>query len=499
MTCLRIRWTCVVLLAFTLLAGPAAGQSYDPSAASDRLLAEISHSPSLEENLRVLCDEIGGRLAGTPEMVRAVDWALEAFRRAGVDEVHSEPFTVPNSWREGHTQIEVTAPFRFQVRGVSSAWVPATPEGGIESEVLDGGWGSPGRILRIGKKARGKILLIRSQEVKTFYDLSVEQRNTTVALREAAEVGAAAVLFMSTRPRGLLYRHVNILDGRLDLLPTALLSREDALRIVRLIEAGRKVRVKVDLPNQVGGPFEARNVVAEIRGRERPGEVVIVGGHLDSWDLGSGCLDNGCNVALILEIARSLVASELQPKRTVRFVLFGAEEQGLLGSRAYVNSHRDELDSVVAVVIHDMGVGKINGYSLGGRHDIEDGLIDAMRPVAGRGANAHSFEAFFGTDHFDFLLEGVPALVALQDTTEYVPNYHSTADTFDKISLTDLRSQAGIAAVTVFELADREKRLGQRLTRQQLEHLIEESRLDEQLKFLGLWEDWQSGRRGRKK
>ncbi len=485
----------VVLL--VLLGIPAAAQTQSDTA--QRLLNEVSRAPELEQNLRTLCDTIGGRIPGTPAMHRAVDWAVETFRKIGVDEVHTEEFTVPNSWQEGDTQIELLEPVRTPLHGVSSAWVPATPRGGIRAEVIDGGSGAEGHITRIGEQARGKILLIRSQETPTFRDLAVEERDSTVALREAAEVGAAAVLFISTRPNGLLYRHVNILDGKLDLLPTALLTREDGLRLLRFLEAGQKVEMRLSLPNKTGGPFQARNVVAEIRGSELPGEVVIVGGHLDSWDLGAGCLDNGCNVALTMEIARGMVDAGVRPRRTVRFVLFGAEEEGLLGSLAYVRAHRDELDSIAAVIIHDMGVGKIQGYSLGGRRDIEPGLVRAMEPVAGRGANAHSYDAFFGTDHFDFLLEGVPTLVAVQDTSDYVPVYHSSADTFDKVKIGELRDEAGIAAVTVFNIADSPERLGKRLTREQLELLLEDTRLDDQMKFLGLWDDWEQGRRGRAK
>jgi Zn-dependent M28 family amino/carboxypeptidase len=120
-----------------------------------------------------------------------------------------------------------------------------------------------------------------------------------------------------------------------------------------------------------------------------------------------------------------------------------------------------------------------------------------MEPVAARGANAHSFEAFFGSDHFDFLLEGVPTLIAIQDTTDYVPVYHSSADTFDKVSLYDLRRQTGTAAVTIYNLADRTEPLGKRLTRPEVEKLLKETDLDEQMKFLGLWEEWEQGLRGR--
>ncbi len=489
------------LLLLLWLAVWTASTSAQPSevAASRAVLQQVADSPFLEENLRVLCDEIGGRMPGTPAMKQAVEWAVEAFREAGVDAVLTEPFTMPNSWQEGATKIEVLAPVSFSVRGVSSAWSPTTREGGVRAEVLDGGSGARGDILDLGEGARGKILLVRSEVVTTFRDLAIEQRKATVASREAREVEAAGVVFMSTRPHGLLYRHINIVNGKLDTIPSVLVAREDALRILRLIEAGEKVVMHLSLPNATGGPFEAQNVVAELRGSELPQEIVVVGAHLDSWDLGTGCLDNGANVALVIDIARSVVASGVRPRRSVRFVLFGAEEQGLLGSQAYVRDHREELDSHVAVVVHDMGVGRMEGYSLGGRRDIERGLMQAMQPVAGRGANAHSYEAFFGSDHFDFLLEGVPALVALQDTSEYVPTYHSSADTFDKVNFADLRHQVSIAAVTVLNLANQPERLGRCLSRREIKSLMRRTELDEQLKFLGLWDDWKNGERGRRK
>jgi carboxypeptidase Q len=438
-------------------------------------------------------------MAGTPNMRRAVDWAVEAFRAAGVDQVGTENFTMPSSWREGATEIAVTAPLSFSVRGASSAWSPATGAEGIEAQVLDGGSGSEGRIRRMGKKARGKILLIRSEQVLTFLDLANEQRDATIASREAAEVGAAALLFTSTRANGLLYRHINSINGKLDPLPSALIGREDGLRILRLLEAGKEVRMRLSMPNQIGGPFQASNVVAEIRGREKPGEFVILGGHLDSWDLGTGCLDNGCNIALVIEVARAIAAARLRPRRSIRFILFNGEEQGLFGSRGYVEAHRAELDSIATVMIHDMGVGKIRGYSLGGRHGLKEGLAGAMKPIEDRGANEHTIDAFFGTDHFDFLLEGIPALVAVQDTSQYVPVYHSSADTFDKVSIRDLHDRTSIAAVTAYNIADRPERIGKRFSRKEVERLLEDTRLDDQLKFLDLWDEWKDGRRGRGK
>jgi len=465
----------------------------------DRLLQELAGSSPLEKNLHVLCDQIGGRLPGTPAMRRAVTWAVEAFREAGLTEVARESFTVPNSWTEGDSRAEVTGPARFAARVAAVGWTPATPNGGLEAEVLAAGAGEEGEITRLGEAARGKILLVRSDASASFHDLAVAQRRATVALREAAQAGAVAVLLMSTRPRGLLYRHVHSIDGRLDRLPAAVVAREDALRIQRLLEGGRRARMRLDLPNRTGGPFSAENVVAEIRGRESPEEVVIVGAHLDSWDLGTGCLDNGCNAALVIEVARALQATRPRPRRSVRFILFGAEEQGLLGSRAYVERHRGELDRVAAVLIHDIGAGRVSGYSLGGRKDLEPALAEALAPVASRGPGTHTSDALFGSDHFDFLLEGLPTLVANQDTTEYTPHYHAQSDTLDKVDLTELKNQTAIAAVLAYNLADRVERPARRLSRAEMENMLKDTRLDDQLKFLGLWEEWARGERGRRK
>ena len=164
-------------------------------------------------------------------MDEAVDWAVARFREIGVDSVHTEEFEIPLSWREGDSRIEVLAPTPFPVQAAATAWSPATPKKGVEAEVLDAGRGSSGRIQRMGEKARGKILLVRLDEVSSFLDLGIEQRNAIYAIREAGEVGAAAVVFASTRPNRLLYRHIHTVAAELDPVPSAILAREDALRV----------------------------------------------------------------------------------------------------------------------------------------------------------------------------------------------------------------------------------------------------------------------------
>ncbi len=460
------------------------------------LLNLVGDGPSLETNIRTLCDEIGPRLSASPAMRRAAEWGVEAFKTAGADAAHIEYFNLPRTWQEGDTRINVTAPAHFEVDAAATAWSPPTRRK-IHGEVLDAGRGKPGQVKSLGEKARGKIILVELEEATTFYGLGVTQRNAIYSIRDGAQVGAAAVLFASTRANRVLFRHIHSVNGTLDPLPSAVVAREDALRIARLIEAGEKVEVEMRLPNRIGGAAESYNVVAEIRGSEKPEEVVILGAHLDSWDLGSGCLDNGVNVGLVIETARAVAALGERPKRTIRFILFSGEEQGLWGSRAYVEQHRTELDDIVAVVVHDMGQGKIEGYSLGGRPELEKPLQEAMSSLDSGEASHHTTEAFFGSDHFDFMLEGLPALVAMQDTTDYVLPYHSELDTYDKVNLSQVRQRTRVAAATVWGIANLPERFGTRLNHDDVAKLLERTSLKDQMKFLDLWDEWEKGERGR--
>jgi Zn-dependent M28 family amino/carboxypeptidase len=276
----------------------------------------------------------------------------------------------------------------------------------------------------------------------------------------------------------------------------AQVAREDALRLSRLLARGGPARISLDLRNRVGGSFEAKNVVAEIRGASLADEIVLLGAHLDSWDLGTGALDNGVNCALVLEVARVLAAGP-RPKRTVRFVLFTGEETGLLGSRGYVARHRGELDRHVAVLIHDIGDGRVRGYFDNGRPELAPALSAALAPVASWGSAGSNDEALLGTDNFDFLLEGVPNFVADQETERYLADYHAESDTFDKVDLREARFNAAIAAVAVSGLANAASRPGPRQSRDEVGRLLAASGLDRQMKTYGLWPDWEAGRRGR--
>lgn len=452
----------------------------------------------MEESLRRLTDEIGGRVTGSPEIAKAVEWAVGAFRAAGVD-VHTENYTLPVTWTEGDTHLDLLGRVKFVVRLKATGWSPATPPGGIEANVVDVGYGNEDDFAKAGTSVKGAILLVHSDIGITWADLFNEYLRPPLIIEHSVKGGAKAILWMGARERLLLYRHTNSLAGEIDKIPQAVLAREDAMRLARTVGAyPGQVRAALRMPNKIGGPTEQQNVVGEIRGYEKPDEVVILGAHLDSWELGTGALDNGCNAALVIEAARAIKATGLLPRRTIRFVLFSGEEQGTIGSYEYVKAHRAELDKIRAMITFDSGIGRVTGYSLGGRRDIDAGVREVLRPLESWGVNNHTYDASFGTDNFDFMLEGVPTLVANQEEANYLPNYHAASDTLDKVDMRELKLHTVIAALTAWGIADRPEPLGKRLSRAELDALVKETGLDQQLKSLGYWDAWQSGARGRK-
>ena len=467
----------------------------------------------LEDNLRRLTDEVGGRVSGSPQMARAVEWAVAAFRSAGV-EVHTEKYKLPTTWAGGKAAVVITAPsavahstppagvapsdLGFPLRAVSEAWGPATPDGGLDAPVVDIGLGTEDDFARAGT-IRGAILLAHSEIGTTWADLFNEYLRPPDIIARALKGGAIAILWTAARERLLFYRHTNTLNGEIDKIPQAIVAREDALRLARFVAAyPGQVRVRVNLPNQIGGPVDQENVVGEIRGYEKPDEVVILGAHLDSWDFGTGALDNGCNAALVIEAARAIKATGLVPRRTIRFALFSGEEQGTIGSYEYVKTHHAELDKIRGMITFDSGIGRVTGYSLGGRRDLDGPVREILRPLESWGSNNHTYDASFGTDNLDFLLEGVPTLVANQEEANYLPNYHAASDTMDKVDIRELKLHTALAALTAWGIADRTEPIGKRLGRAELEALIKETGLDQQMKALGYWDSWQKGERGRK-
>lgn len=461
------------------------------------IIRRAQEDSPLEENLRDLSDNIGGRITGAPAEKKAVAWATEAFHKAGVDSVHTEKFTIPNGWSEGTTRLEVLGRENFPVRLVSMAWSPATPAGGITASIVDGGAGDDAGFARAGGAAKGAIVLVHSEVLETLDQLFEEYLRAPAIVNRADHAGAQAILWMSSRQNLLLYRHILSLDGKVQGIPQAIVAREDAQRIARILAHGQEVRVRLEMPNRVTGPVGSENVIAEIRGREKPDEFVLLGAHLDSWELGTGALDNGCNAAMVVEAARLIQSTGGVPRRSIRFVLFTGEEQGMLGSAAYARAHRSELDGMMAAIVFDAGSGRATGYLVSGRADIVGQLREDLKPAAPLKAGEITTDAELGTDNFDFLLEGVPTLIANQEPANYLVNYHAASDTFDKVDISQVKKNAALAAVTTYAIADAQQRLGHRQSRAEVEQLLKQTGLYEQMLQFNFLQFWQDGSRGR--
>jgi carboxypeptidase Q len=474
-------------------------------------IIQVALQPSaLESNLRHLTDEVGGRVPGTPAMQRAVDWGVEVFKAAGADSVHTEEFTIPYSWAEGATEMTVSATgtaldpkltqipkVEFRVRCASIAWAPAlAPVKHVP--VVDVSSGSPADFAKAGDIS-GKIVLVHSVVLKTWDDLFAEYTKAPPVIAAAVKGKARAVAFIATREHDILYRHTNSSEGEIDPIPQVLVAREDGERIGRLLASGHPVWADLSIPSQLGGPIKAANVIAEIKGSEKPDEFVILGAHLDSWELGTGALDNGCNAALVVDALRAIKASGLKHRRSIRFILFSGEEEGLLGSRAYSRAHRPELDKAAGVIIYDSGTGKTTGFSDGGRRDVADKAKRLIAPLQRFGATELKTDMEWGTDHFDFMLEGVPTFVADQEEANYLENYHASSDTYDKVDFTQLKKHVAEAAEFSFALANLPEKIGPRFTRPQIEQSMRETNSVEMFKAFGLWEAWESGHLGREK
>lgn len=455
------------------------------------LLAQSGDAPQLAEAMRgqtpvfddlsELCDRIGGRPTGSAACRRAVAWAAKKFREAGADSVRTEGYRVPSLWLPVSESAASLSPERFRLRVMAA---PGTPGVALSNARL---------VTKLDESARGAVLLGTSEEMKTLGDLFGEYQRTPALLADAKKAGAAALLLQSMQPRELLSRRPVVMNGGLETIPVVLVAREQAGRLARLAARG-EVRIQLNVVNRTGPAYTAENVVAEIRGREKPDEIVVIGAHLDSWDSGTGAEDDGANCAMIIDLVRQMKKLEMRPRRTVRFILFTGEEQGMWGSSGYVRAHLAEMDRHVAMIAFDMGSGKTSGFFLNGREDLR-GPLDAVLRAAGIEGLQHTAAGIDGTDNFDFLLAGVPNLVAWQDEQAYTPDYHAESDTFDKVNQTELKNNAVIAAAVVWGFAEVPDWPLKRQSRTEVEELLKRTRIEEQMKLFGQWKAWESGQR----
>ena len=459
------------------------------------IFAEIDKNSKLMKNLEYLCDRIGPRLTGSAKLEKANEWAAAKMKEYGLTSVQLEPYEIPVGWERGKatfTMIEPNAGKSFAV--ASAGWTPGT-KGKIAGEVAFVDAKTKDDLAKYKGKLKGKIVLRSAPaDVKPITDLTYLSPKPTepkdgdpkkpnekpessiadaMAFQKALaefvkEEGAAVVLRDSAKPHGLLSMTGSWpkpeRDGdrpALDPLPTLFVAHENYLMLHRLTTAtdAQPPKVEVEITNTfVPGPIAVYNTVGEVRGREKPDEFVVVGAHLDSWDLGTGATDNGTGSCAVLEVARTIAAlakAGHPPKRTIRFVLFSGEEQGLYGSKAYVKSHRDEMPKTSCALVHDTGTGFVHGFGLQGREAVKAVLESELEGLKeAKGFQGLTLRSLGGTDHLSFEAAEVPGFACDQDIDEYRLTHHTQTDTFDHVKEPNMIQGAKVLAVAAYRIAN---------------------------------------------
>jgi Zn-dependent M28 family amino/carboxypeptidase len=455
----------------------------DPVAEMDaKILEQVKAGEAeLKSNLEFLADRIGPRLTGSPQLEQASHWTLERFKEIGLSNAHLEPWSIANSWTRGPATGRIVSPAVHLLTLAIAGWSAST-KGTVRGPVVSVAAEKPEDLEKYRGKLRGAIVVVgppagfitpdnpllmpwhdstipvsRPKDAANKpFDFEAYRRLRQAQAQFFASEGVAAVLNGSDKTYGLLNMGVTGIgrDYAPGAVPTAFITDENRQLLLRLQEAG-PVEGEVSIESSFSGnPVEVYNTVAEIPGSEKPEEVVIIGAHLDSWDLGTGATDNGTGSAAVLAAARALQKLGVKPKRTIRFILFTGEEQGLNGSRAYVRVHEKELEKISGVLVHDSGTGKVLTVGLMGNYAARETIDRALFPLAkGVGLAEPTLRSEGGSDHVPFDLAGVPGFWCVQDAADYDKTHHSQADTLDRIRWDDLTEGAQVLAVFAYNVA----------------------------------------------
>jgi carboxypeptidase Q len=484
-------------LAMVLFLKANAQQTKKDSRSDDvaRYTSAMLGTTPIQDDLQELCDQIGGRATGSDENLKAVEWGLKKFQDAGVS-VKKEEFTMPSLWLEKRAQAWISGDLDFSPTVVSMPF--SAPTRGTTADLIFVGRGTDGDFKRLAAKVKDNFILVETEELLDVDGLFKEYFEAAEIEIRANAAGVKGLVYMASRPKKLLYRH-NASLGEKNTLPMMIMAREDAMRCARQLQKGGTLKLKMVIEVNSGGPYPSYNVIAEIKGSEKPDEIVLVGAHLDSWELGTGANDNGCNAAMMIDLARQMKKLNITPKRTIRFALWNGEEQGIYGSMAYTLNHESEMDKHIMAMSMDIGSGRITGFFTGGRKEVLAATEKILEPISGFGPYVHLDAPVVGTDNFDFMMEGVANLVANQESANYGPNYHAQSDTYDKVDFKSLKINSAIAAAVVLGFANSDAVSWKRQSREDIDKLIQSTDLGMQMKSFNMWDDWVQGKRGRKK
>jgi len=411
--------------------------------------------------LTELSDDIGSRVTGSPAERKAEQWGVAKMKAIGLENVHTEKYQLWRGWTRGMAQGELLEPIRRPLHVDAMGWTGSTPAGGAEGEVVTANLFDIEEQVKHASRLSGKIVLVIMQGAPK------KNEDTLFAifgdfLKAAGKAGAVAVIGgqAGSKASGMNLTHTGILGFDADFsIPVLSMTAEDQGQLERYVESGKKVLVRFNVQNTFSnGPAESANVVGEIRGRESPEQVLVVGAHLDSWDLSEGTTDNGTGSASVLGSAEAIVRSGMKPRRTIRFVLFTGEEEGLDGSFAYMKQHQSEIANHLGNLVLDEGQGPVKEFMLGGRDD----LVASFRPFAQSLSSIRKIpvndKVENGTDTLPFSMAGLPGINMNQDSPDYKYTHHSSADALEAVAPEVLAQNAMLMALTAYWIADRPER-----------------------------------------
>ena len=489
----RLRCAAAALAGAALLVSPLAAQGGGgprttgvpgitvDTAGVGALIDQGMNKSQVMKNLQYLADVIGPRLTGSPAVRAANDWTMKQFLGYGVD-AHLEQWNFGGTWQRGPMWLRLVAPRAHDVVAASWAWTPGTGAKPVTGPVVRIDASNPDSLTANKARVKGAWVMLRgpamvwnndgppmsaadSQRQRDFFRGAQQApRDSAARARQQQfnadqpfllrDAGALGILLDAGKEQGLL--NMSGSPTRVLPLPQVVVAHDEYAMFDRLLGMGVTPQLQASIQNTLNmkDSVPQWNTVAEIRGTEYPGEVVIVGAHLDSWDLGTGASDNGTGSMATLEAARIIAQSGLKPKRTIRFVLFTGEEEGLIGSRKYAEQHAGEADSIQAVIVLDNGVGAITGQALQGRPELYGLWRAILAPVHDFNADTVNDAFKGGTDHLSFIPYGVPGFNFNQISRGYNHTHHSQSDTWDKAIDWDLRQASTVMAVSAFELAN---------------------------------------------
>jgi carboxypeptidase Q len=450
----RASFVLFVLLVAASTGSPRAENWLDPYREPARRLIEESLSTKFAwERLAELGDTFGHRLSGSEALEDAIRWAADEMKKDGLENVRLEPVKVPH-WVRGAESLEIVSPRRHALVMLGLGNSIGTPPAGIEAELLI--VRSFTELEQAGARVKGRIVLFNVPY--TNYGETVQYRADGPS--RAAALGAAAALVRSVGPPGLRTPHTGGLryaEGQRQ-IPAAAITTEDADRLQRMIDRGNTLRLRLKMEARFLPDADSFNVVGEIRGSEKPDEVVVIGGHFDSWDVGTGSTDDGGGCVVTWEALRLMKKLGLRPRRTVRVVLWTNEENGLRGGLAYRDKYRDQLANHVLMLESDGGVFKPTGFGFSGSDAARARIREIASLLGGIGMDRIEANGG-GADIGPSVQAGNIPAMSLEVDGNYFLIHHTPADTLDKIDSGDMAKAAAGIAVMTYVLADMGERI----------------------------------------